>query len=76
MSNGISPRKFRLGLNYRVNYDPVSKTSGTHVGPLVTLKLGGTSVKGAHGKKGYLHSIEVEGIRYADALGTIGLMNP
>ncbi len=76
LPNGVNPTLFRLGLNYRVNYDPVSLTSGRHVGPLVTLRLGGRSTGSAHTKSTYLHSVELEGLEHVDAFGAIRLMNP
>ncbi len=78
LPNGLDPRNFKQGLNFRVNYDPVSKTSGTHVGPLLTMKLNG--VKGiklavAHKKETYLNSLRLSGLRDNSAIGSIGRAN-
>ncbi|MBR0658767.1 DUF6792 domain-containing protein [Neoroseomonas oryzicola] len=75
LPNGVNPAQFKKGLNYRVNYDPVSLTSGTHVGPLVTLRLYGKSIPSAHTKKTYINSVKMEGIGGLDAFAAIAGRN-
>ena len=76
LPNEVNPATYKKGLNFRVNWDPVSKCSGKHVGPLITLKLNG--VKGfmaAHKKQTYLNSLDLSGFRDVDALGMIKQAN-
>ena len=76
LPNKMNPATFKKGLNYRVNWDPVSKCSGTHVGPLITLKLNG--VKGfmaAHKKTTYQNSLLLSGLRDDGAIGSITRAN-
>lgn len=75
LPNGVNPSQFKKGLNYRVNYDPVSKISGKHVGPLVTLRLYGKAIAGAHQKKTYVNSVKMEGIGGLDAFAAIAGRN-
>ena len=76
LPNEMKPANFKKGLNYRVNWDPVSKTSGTHFGPLITLKLNGVKgVGAAHKKETYLNSLLLSGLRDDGAIGSITRAN-
>lgn len=75
LPNGINPQTFTMGLNYRVNWDPVSKTSGKHVGPLITLRLAGKKKIDAHGKKAVVNSVREEGLSMMPAMRAIALAN-
>jgi hypothetical protein len=58
---GLSSAGFKEGLNYRVNYDPVSLAPGKHVGPLVTLPLAGLPHKSAHTSSTVINSVKQSG---------------
>lgn len=76
LPNGVKPENFNQGLNYRVNWDPVSKCSGTHVGPLITWKLNGVKGFGAaHKAKTYLNSLNLSGLRTDSAIEAITRAN-
>lgn len=75
LPNGVDPRNFAMGLNYRVNYDPVSKISGKHVGPLVTLRLAGKPHLKAHGAATVINSVREEGLSMMPALRAIANAN-
>lgn len=62
---------FKKGLNFRVNYDPVSKAPGKHVGPLLVLLLAGQKHLDAHKAKPVIKSVEASGLQYNGALGMI-----
>ncbi len=48
IAGGTAAHKFRQGLNFRVNWDPVSKAPGSHIGPVVKLPHVGFNVLNAH----------------------------
>jgi hypothetical protein len=48
LPNGMIVGASDIGLNFRVHYDPVSRAPGNHIGPLITLPLGGHKAVGAH----------------------------
>lgn len=49
LPGGTSVGKFKLGVNLRVNWDPVSRlTAGSHVGPVVTMPHVGGNIMNAH----------------------------
>ena len=73
--DGTQARNFKLGLNFRVNYDPVSKAPGKHVGPLVTLPLGGQKHAGAHKAGAVVESCSQAGYRDRSAEGEIARRN-
>ncbi len=57
--------KFREGANLRVDWDPVSRAPGTHIGPLITMKHYGFNIADAHKNAAVLKSVERSG--YADS---------
>jgi hypothetical protein len=66
---------FRQGLNFRVNYDPVSRAPGKHVGPLVTLPLNGQKHLAAHTAKVVVESVIASGLGDHSAIGEITRRN-
>ena len=40
--------KFKKGVNMRINWDPVSRAPGRHVGPLITMPHVGVNIANAH----------------------------
>jgi len=60
--DGTLVGNFRQGLNFRVNYDPVSKISGGHVGPLVELPLSGQNHAAAHKMSVVVPSVIASGL--------------
>jgi len=75
LANGASAAKFRLGLNFRVNWDPVSKLSGSHVGPLETLPHQGLNIINAHGGDAVIKSVRASGWGQHPAMGSITAAN-
>lgn len=55
---GVGPRQFKKGVNFRVNWDPVSRAPGQHVGPVITLPHHGANIMNAHTNAAYLKSLE------------------
>lgn len=62
---------YKQGLNFRVNYDPVSKAPGKHVGPLLVLPLAGQKHMEAHKAGPVIKSVEASGLQYNAAMGMI-----
>jgi hypothetical protein len=49
LADGTRALKFKLGLNFRIDWDPVSKfTLGSHVGPVIVLPHVGINILDAH----------------------------
>lgn len=49
MFKGGVTKTYKNGVNLRVNWDPVSRAPGKHVGPLITLPHYGRDIHKAHG---------------------------
>ena len=75
LPDGTSAAGYRQGLNFRVNYDPVSKTPGKHVGPLVTLPLNGEKHILAHTGKVVVKSVIASGLAHHNAMTEIAGRN-
>jgi len=45
---GDAPLKYKEGVNLRINWDPVSRAPGKHIGPLITLPHYGNNILDAH----------------------------
>jgi len=75
LANGEAVRKFKLGLNFRVNWDPVSKASGKHVGPLQTLPHQGLNITNAHGGAAVVKAVKASGLGGLPAMGAITMAN-
>jgi hypothetical protein len=73
--DGRAVGNFRSGLNYRTKYDHVSKAPGSHVGPLITLTLGGESKKASHKMSVVIPCVNHSGIANNLALTTIATAN-
>lgn len=73
--DGRAVGNFRSGLNYRTKYDPVSKAPGSHVGPLITLTLGGESKKASHKMSVVIPCVNHSGIANNLALTAIATAN-
>lgn len=50
--------KFRKGVNLRVNWDPVSRAPGRHVGPLITLPHVGMNILNAHMSASFMKAVD------------------
>ena len=50
--------RFRKGINFRVNWDPVSRAPGRHIGPLITLPHVGMNILNAHTSAAFIKAIE------------------
>jgi hypothetical protein len=55
---GNAAHKFKKGVNFRVNWDPVSRAPGQHIGPLITLPHVGMNVANAHTSAAFMKSME------------------
>lgn len=75
LPDGTKVDGFKLGLNFRVNYDPVSKISGDHVGPLVTLPLNGQKHAAAHTSQVVINSVVASGLGGHGAMAEISVRN-
>jgi putative lipase involved disintegration of autophagic bodies len=75
LPDGTRVDGFKLGLNFRVNYDPVSKISGDHVGPLVTLPLNGQKHGAAHTSQVVINSVIASGLGNHGAMAEITTRN-
>lgn len=75
LPGGIRVGGFNQGLNFRVNYDPVSKIAGKHVGPLVTLPLNGEKHKSAHIAATVIKSVVASGLGDHGAMAEIATRN-
>ena len=75
LPDGTPGKNFKLGLNFRVNYDPVSRISGSHVGPLVTLPLAGQKHKAAHTSACVINSVIASGLGDHGAMAEIAVRN-
>lgn len=75
LADGTPVGNFREGLNFRVNYDPVSKISGKHVGPLVKLPLNGQGHAAAHKAGVVVESVNASGLGDHGAIGEIAHRN-
>ncbi len=75
LPDGTRVDGFKLGLNFRVNYDPVSRISGSHVGPLVTLPLNGQKHKDAHLSQAVINSVIASGLGDHGAMAEIAVRN-
>lgn len=53
----VNSRKPR-GINLRVNWDPVSRAYGRHVGPVITLPHYGANIFDAHTSDAYIKSVK------------------
>ncbi len=73
--DGRAVGNFRSGLNYRTKYDPVSKVPGSHVGPLITLRLGGESKLASHKMSVVIPCLNHTGIANDPAFAAIALAN-
>jgi hypothetical protein len=62
---------FRMGVNIRVNWDPVSRAPGKHIGPLVTLPHVGMKIYDAHTSAAFMKSIERANFRDMGAMSYI-----
>jgi hypothetical protein len=76
LPGGMRVGNFNSGINYRVNYDPVSKVSGKHVGPLVTLPLNGQAHGKAHGAATVIASVIASGFGNRSVMAEIQRLNP
>ncbi len=75
LATGDRVGKFKKGLNFRVNWDPVSKLSGGHVGPLQTLPHQGLNITNAHGNAAVLKAVQASGMGGLPAMGAITAAN-
>ncbi len=55
---GRAVHKFKKGVNLRVNWDPVSRAPGQHVGPLITIPHYGMNIFNAHTGDAFMKSVE------------------
>ncbi len=49
---------FRRGVNLRVNWDPVSRAPGKHIGPLITIPHYGKNIANAHTGAAFMKSVK------------------
>lgn len=71
LSGNAAATRFRMGVNIRVNWDPVSRAPGSHVGPLVTLPHVGMNILDAHTGAAFMKSIERAAFRDYSAMSYI-----
>ena len=50
--------RFKKGVNLRVNWDPVSRAPGRHIGPLITIPHYGMNIMNAHTSAAFVKSVE------------------
>jgi hypothetical protein len=67
--------RFRMGVNIRVNWDPVSRAPGKHIGPLVTLPHVGMKIYDAHTSAAFMKSVERASFRDHAAMSYIYTKN-
>jgi putative lipase involved disintegration of autophagic bodies len=76
LADGTRATKFKKGLNFRVNWDPVSKlTAGKHVGPVNTLPHVGMNVLDAHTNSAIEKSVAQSRLKDLPAMACITVAN-
>lgn len=75
LSRTMRYRKFDRGVNFRINWDPVSRGVGHHVGPLITLPHYGWKIWDAHMGVAYLQSVERSAFKDNAAMAFITRQN-
>jgi putative lipase involved disintegration of autophagic bodies len=76
LADGTKASRFRKGLNFRINWDPVSKlTAGKHVGPVKTLPHVGVNILNAHTNSAIEKSIAQSPLKNLPAMGCITMAN-
>ena len=67
--------KFKKGVNLRINWDPVSRAPGRHIGPLITLPHVGNNVMNAHTNGAITKSMAQASYRNTEAMTFITARN-
>lgn len=76
LPDGTKARNFHKGLNFRINWDPVSRlTAGSHVGPVKTLPHTGMNITNAHTNGAIEKTIARSPFRDLAAMATITAAN-
>lgn len=76
LADGTRAKNFRLGLNFRINWDPVSRlTAGRHVGPVKTLPHCGGNILDAHTNAAIARTIARSPLRDQPAMACITAAN-
>ncbi len=75
LSGSIAATKFKKGVNLRVNWDPVSRAPGSHIGPLITLPHVGMNVADAHTSAAFMKAINKAAFRDTVAMAWITRQN-
>jgi hypothetical protein len=58
LSGVPAAQNFKKGVNLRVNWDPVSRAPGRHIGPLITIPHYGANIANAHTGAAFVKSVE------------------
>jgi hypothetical protein len=75
LTGSVAAAKFKKGVNLRVNWDPVSRAPGRHVGPLITIPHYGNNVFDAHTGAAFLKSVERSNFKSNVAMAFITRQN-
>lgn len=71
LARNPAAQRFRMGVNIRINWDPVSRAPGRHIGPLVTLPHVGMNILDAHTGAAFMKAIERAKFRDLSAMSYI-----
>lgn len=74
-SGSSAAGKFKKGVNLRVNWDPVSRGPGQHIGPLITMPHLGMNLTDAHTGASFMRSVEQAKFRDNVAMAFITRQN-
>lgn len=75
LARNPAAQRFRMGVNIRVNWDPVSRAPGRHIGPLITLPHVGMKIYDAHTSAAFMKSMERASFRDTSAMSYIYQQN-
>ncbi|MBR0647281.1 Mbeg1-like protein [Plastoroseomonas hellenica] len=74
-SGSRAAKRFDKGVNLRVNWDPVSRAPGRHIGPLITMPHVGMKLHDAHTSAAFMRSIDQAAYKDLPAMAFITAAN-